>query len=128
MERVHVFGNDYDTPDGTGVRDYIHVMDLAQGHVAALRKLKQGCGLFVCNLGTGRGYSVLEVIRAYEQACGRKIPYVIDPRRPGDVAVCYADPSRARKELGWEAVHTLEDMCKTSWNWQRNNPNGYIEK
>lgn len=128
LERVHVFGNDYDTPDGTGVRDYIHVMDLAQGHVAALRKLKQGCGLFVCNLGTGRGYSVLEVIRAYEQACGRKIPYVIDPRRPGDVAVCYADPSRARKELGWEAVHTLEDMCKTSWNWQRNNPNGYIEK
>ena len=122
---LHVFGGDYPTPDGTGVRDYIHVMDLAEGHVAALRKLKSGCGLFVCNLGTGRGYSVLEVIRAYEEASGRPVPYVVEGRRSGDVAACWADPTRARRELGWTARRSLEEMCASSWNWQRNNPAGY---
>ena len=122
---LHVFGGDYPTPDGTGVRDYIHVMDLAEGHVAALRKLETGCGLFVCNLGTGRGYSVLEVIRAYEKASGRPVPYVVEGRRSGDVAVCWADPTRARQELGWTARRGLEEMCASSWNWQRNNPAGY---
>ncbi len=103
LPELNVFGNDYPTPDGTGVRDYIHVVDLALGHVAALRKLEQNCGLFVCNLGTGNGYSVLEVLHAYEKACGKTLPYAIKPRRPGDIAVCYADPAKARDELGWEA-------------------------
>ena len=125
LEKLHVFGNDYPTPDGTGVRDYIHVVDLARGHVAALKKLATNCGLFVCNLGTGKGYSVLEVLHAYEKACGRTLPYVIDPRRPGDIATCYADPAKARDELGWVAQYGIEDMCASSWKWQSMNPNGY---
>lgn len=122
---LHVFGGDYPTPDGTGVRDYIHVMDLAEGHAAALRRLENGCGLLVCNLGTGRGYSVLEVVRAYEKASGRPIPYVVEDRRPGDAAACWADPTRARQELGWSARRGLDEMCASSWNWQRKNPDGY---
>lgn len=125
LEKLHVFGNDYPTPDGTGVRDYIHVVDLALGHVAALKKLATNCGLFVCNLGTGKGYSVLDVLHAYEKACGKTLPYVIDPRRPGDIAECFADPAKARDELGWEAKFGIEDMCATSWKWQSSNPNGY---
>ena len=120
-----IFGGDYPTRDGTGIRDYIHVVDLARGHVAALRKLEQNCGLFTCNLGTGRGYSVFEVLRAYEKACGHTIPYAVGPRRPGDIAACYADPSKARNEMGWEAEYGLEEMCASSWKWQRMNPNGY---
>ena len=127
-EKVHVFGNDYPTPDGTGVRDYIHVVDLARGHVAALDKLKENCGLFICNLGTGKGYSVLDVLHAYEKACGHPLPYVMDPRRPGDVAACWADPSKARAELGWTAKYGMEEMCATSWRWQSENPNGYGER
>ena len=125
LEQIHVYGNDYPTPDGTGVRDYIHVVDLARGHIAALQKLETNCGLFVCNLGTGRGYSVLEMIKAYEKACGKPLPYVIDPRRPGDIAACYADPSKAQEELGWKAQYDLEEMCASSWKWQSTNPNGY---
>ena len=125
LEKVHVYGSDYPTPDGTGVRDYIHVVDLARGHVAALKKLDAGCGLFVCNLGTGKGYSVLDVLHAYEKACGHELPYVIDPRRPGDIAACYADPAKAREELGWEAKLGIEEMCASSWKWQSANPNGY---
>ena len=125
LKELHVYGNDYPTPDGTGVRDYIHVVDLAKGHLAALRKLETGCGLFVCNLGTGKGYSVLEVLRAYEKACGKTIPYVICDRRAGDIASCYADPGKARSELGWEAKYGIEDMCASSWKWQSMNPNGY---
>ncbi len=125
LEKVHVFGSDYDTPDGTGVRDYIHVVDLAKGHVAALKKLDTNCGLFVCNLGTGNGYSVLDVVHAYEKACGHELPYVIDPRRPGDIASCYADPAKAREELGWSAQLGIEEMCASSWKWQSQNPNGY---
>ena len=125
LEKVHVFGNDYNTPDGTGVRDYIHVVDLARGHVAALKKLSTNCGLFICNLGTGHGYSVLDVIHAYEKACGKTLPYVIDPRRPGDIAECWADPSKAKNELGWVAEYGIEDMCADSWKWQSMNPNGY---
>ena len=125
LEKVHVFGNDYPTPDGTGVRDYIHVVDLARGHVAAIKKLEQKPGLFICNLGTGHGYSVLDVIHAFEKACGKKIPYVIDPRRPGDIAECWCDPSKAKRELGWEAQYGIEEMCAHSWNWQSHNPDGY---
>ena len=125
LEKLHVFGNDYPTADGTGVRDYIHVVDLAKGHVAALRKLEQNCGLFVCNLGTGNGYSVLEALHAYEKACGKTLPYAIKPRRPGDIAKCYADPKKAREELGWEAKYGIEEMCASSYKWQSMNPNGY---
>ena len=125
LEKLHVYGDDYPTHDGTGVRDYIHAVDLARGHVAALRKLAQNCGLFTCNLGTGKGYSVLDVLHAYEKACGKTLPYVIDPRRPGDIAECYADPAKARDELGWEARYGIEEMCASSWKWQSANPNGY---
>ena len=125
LEKVHVFGNDYPTPDGTGVRDYIHVVDLARGHVCAIKKLETGCGLFICNLGTGKGYSVMDVLHAFEKACGKKLPYVIEARRPGDIAECYADPSKAKRELGWVAEYGIEDMCADSWNWQKNNPDGY---
>ena len=125
LERLHVYGGDYPTPDGTGVRDYIHVVDLAKGHVAALDKLRTHRGLFTVNLGTGRGCSVLEVLRAYEAACGKPLPYVIDPRRPGDIAVCCADPQKALEELGWQAQLGIEEMCASSWNWQSKNPNGY---
>ena len=128
LERLHVFGNDYPTPDGTGVRDYIHVVDLARGHVAALKKLGTNCGLFICNLGTGKGYSVLDVLHAYEKACGKTLPYVMDPRRPGDIATCYADPQKALEEMGWRAELGIEEMCASSWKWQSMNPNGYGEK
>lgn len=128
LERLGVFGNDYDTPDGTCVRDYIHVMDLASGHVKALEKMAQNkCGVWVYNLGTGIGYSVLDVIHAFEEAVGLKIPYVFMERRPGDVPQCYAAPLKAEKELGWKAEHDLKDMCRDSWNWQKNNPQGYEE-
>ena len=125
LEKLHVYGDDYPTPDGTGVRDYIHVVDLARGHVAALKKLATGCGLFICNLGTGHGYSVLDVIKAFSKACGKELPYQIDPRRPGDIAECWADPAKAKKELGWEAKYGIDEMCRDSWNWQKNNPNGF---
>lgn len=125
LEKVHVFGNDYNTPDGTGVRDYIHVMDLAEGHVKAVEKLDSKPGVKAINLGTGRGYSVLEIIQAFSKACGKEIPYVIDPRRDGDIDACYADPSLAEKELGWKAQYGLEKMCEDSWRWQQKNPNGY---
>ena len=125
LEKVLVFGNDYPTPDGTGVRDYIHVVDLARGHVAAIKKLEQKPGLFICNLGTGHGYSVLDVIHAFSKACGKESPYVIDPRRPGDIAECWCDPSKAKRELGWEAQYGIEEMCAHSWNWQSHNPDGY---
>ena len=125
LERVSVFGDDYPTPDVTGVRDYIHVADLARGHVLALRKLDAESGEFICNLGTGRGYSVLDVIKSYERACGRHIPYRFAPRRAGDIAAVYADPSKAKKELGWTAKYGLDDMCADSWRWQTMNPDGY---
>ncbi|MGI6571031.1 MAG: UDP-glucose 4-epimerase GalE [Caldicoprobacterales bacterium] len=127
LDKLQIFGDDYDTVDGTGVRDYIHVVDLADGHIAALEKLKQKCGLVIYNLGTGTGYSVLEMVRAFEKIIGASIPYEITERRPGDVAVCFADPTKARKELGWEAKFSLEEMCRDSWNWQKSNPNGYEE-
>lgn len=125
LDHLNVFGDDYNTPDGTGVRDYIHVVDLARGHAAAIAKLEQNCGLFICNLGTGEGYSVLEVIATYEKACGRPIPYEIAPRRTGDIATVYADPTLALQELGWQAEFGIDAMCRDSWNWQRNNPYGY---
>jgi UDP-glucose 4-epimerase len=124
-ERLQVFGNDYDTPDGTGVRDYIHVEDLAEGHVAALRQLFDRPGSLTVNLGTGRGHSVLEVVRAYAAASGRDVPYTVVPRRPGDIAACYADPALARQLLGWSARLDLQRMCEDSWRWQSMNPNGF---
>ena len=118
LKELSIFGNDYETPDGTGVRDYIHVVDLAKGHVAALNKLdKEEKGLYIYNLGTGNGYSVLDMVKAFEKATGKKVPYKIAPRRPGDIATCFADPKKAEKELGWKANKTLEDMCKDSWNY-----------
>ena len=125
LEKLHVFGADYPTPDGTGVRDYIHVVDLARGHVKALQKLETAPGLVIYNLGTGNGYSVLQMLHAFEKACGKELAYVIDPRRPGDIAECWADPAKAKAELGWEAQYDLEDMCRDSWNWQSKNPDGY---
>lgn len=124
-KELNVFGNDYDTPDGTGVRDYIHVMDLAAGHVAALRAIEQNCGLTVYNLGTGQGYSVLEVIKAFQEVNNVTVPYIIKPRRSGDIAICYSDPSKAERELGWHAQYGIREMCRDSWNWQLKNPNGY---
>ena len=124
-DAVHVFGDDYDTPDGTGVRDYIHVMDLAEGHAAALAWMAGRTGCEVFNLGTGRGSSVLEVIHAYARACGRELPYVIEPRRAGDVTANYADCTKARELLGWVARYGIAEMCRDSWNWQSHNPNGY---
>lgn len=125
LPEINVFGNDYDTPDGTGVRDYIHVVDLARGHVKAIERFAKKDGVFICNLGTGHGYSVLDVIHAFEKACGKELPYVIRERRPGDIATCYSSPAKAEKELGWTAEYDLEDMCRDSWNWQQKNPNGY---
>lgn len=125
LPEINVFGDDYDTPDGTGVRDYIHVVDLARGHVKAIERFAKKDGVFVCNLGTGHGYSVLDVIHAFEKACGKELPYVIRERRPGDIATCYSSPAKAEKELGWTAEYDLEDMCRDSWNWQQKNPNGY---
>ena len=124
LKEVGVFGNDYPTPDGTGVRDYIHVVDLAKGHVAAIEKVKTK-GVHIYNLGTGVGYSVLDVIKAFSKACGRELPYVIKPRRDGDVASNFADSSKAKSELGWQAELNLDDMCASSWNWQKKNPHGY---
>lgn len=123
--QLSVFGNDYATHDGTGVRDYIHVVDLARGHLCALDKLQQQAGLLTVNLGTGQGYSVLDMVKAFEQASGRTIAYTITPRRPGDVAACYADPAQAEQLLGWRAEKTLADMCADSWRWQNQNPDGY---
>lgn len=127
LASLGVFGDDYDTPDGTGVRDYIHVVDLAKGHVKAIEKLKDKEGVSVYNLGTGNGYSVLQVLHAFEKACGKELPYTVKPRRAGDIATCYADPSKAAKELGWKAEKGIEEMCADSWRWQSNNPNGYAE-
>ncbi|XP_023614106.1 UDP-glucose 4-epimerase isoform X3 [Myotis lucifugus] len=124
-EALNVFGNDYDTEDGTGVRDYIHVVDLAKGHIAALRKLKDQCGCRIYNLGTGTGYSVLQMVQAMEKASGRKIPYKVVARREGDVAACYANPSLALQELGWTAALGLDRMCEDLWRWQKQNPSGF---
>lgn len=125
LEKLSVFGNDYDTPDGTGVRDYIHVVDLAIGHVKALKKIEDKSGVSIYNLGTGKGYSVLEIVKAFEKACGKEIPYVIRERRPGDIATCYSDPAKAKAELGWEAERNLDEMCEDTWRWQSGHPNGY---
>lgn len=125
LKELGVFGNDYDTPDGTGVRDYIHVVDLAKGHVKAVKKLEDNSGLSIYNLGTGKGYSVLDIVKNFEAATGIKIPYSIKPRRAGDVATCYSDATKAKKELGWEAEYDIKDMCADSWNFQQKNPNGY---
>lgn len=125
LEKVHVFGNDYDTPDGTGVRDYIHVVDLAKGHIKAIEGMEKMNGINIFNLGTGTGYSVLDIIHTFSKVTGKEIPYVIDPRRPGDIATCYSDPTKAYEQLGWKAEKNLEDMCRDSWNWQQKNPNGY---
>lgn len=125
LKELGVFGNDYDTPDGTGVRDYIHVVDLAIGHVKALKKIKEKAGLCVYNLGTGVGYSVLDIVKNFEEATGVKIPYQIKERRAGDIATCYADATKAKEELGWVAERGIKEMCEDSWRWQSNNPNGY---
>ncbi len=125
LDRLSVFGNDYDTPDGTGVRDFIHVVDLAQGHIKTLPKLFTNPGVVTYNLGTGNGFSVLEMVKGFEKASGQKVSYQITDRRPGDIAACYADPSKAREELGWTARKTLEDMCQDTWKWQKNNPDGF---
>lgn len=126
-EKLGVFGNDYDTPDGTGVRDYIHVVDLAAGHVKAIEKLRENPGVEVYNLGTGNGYSVLQVVSAFEKACGHGIPYEIKPRREGDIATCYCDPQKAKEELGWTAKYGIDEMCEDSWRWQSTNPDGYAK-
>ncbi len=125
LDHLTVFGNDYKTHDGTGVRDYIHVVDLAKGHVKALAAIEKKCGVAVYNLGTGKGYSVLDIVHAFEEANGLKIPYEIGPRRPGDIAECYSSPAKAEKELGWKAENGIVEMCRDSWNWQKNNPDGY---
>ncbi|MBO6099475.1 MAG: UDP-glucose 4-epimerase GalE [Prevotella sp.] len=125
-KELGVFGNDYDTPDGTGVRDYIHVCDLAAGHVAALQAIQRKAGLAIYNLGTGHGYSVLDVVKAFIKVNGVDVPYSIKPRRAGDIATCYCNPAKAKAELGWEAKYGIEEMCRDSWNWQKNNPEGYV--
>ena len=125
LEKLGVFGNDYDTPDGTGVRDYIHVVDLAIGHVKAINYIFTDPGLDVINLGTGQGYSVLDMVKAFSRACGKEIPYEIKPRREGDIAMCYADPSKAARVLGWKAERGLDEMCEDTWRWQSQNPGGY---
>lgn len=127
LEKLHIFGNDYDTPDGTGVRDYLHVVDLAKGHVSAIRFAEEHEGLETINLGTGQGYSVLDLVQTFEKVNHLSLPYVIDPRRPGDVASCYADPSYAKELLGWQTEKTLDDMCRDSWHWQESSPHGYDE-
>ena len=124
-KELGIFGNDYDTPDGTGVRDYIHVCDLASGHVAALKAIERQHGLGIYNLGTGHGYSVLDVVKAFEKVNDVKVPYSIKPRRPGDIAICFCNPAKAEAELGWKAQYGIEEMCRDSWNWQKNNPEGY---
>lgn len=127
LQTIGVFGNDYDTPDGTGVRDYIHVVDLAKGHVKAIDMIKKNPGVKIYNLGTGNGYSVLDVIKAFSVACGKELPYVIKERRPGDIASCYSDATLAKEELGWVAEYGIAEMCEDSWRWQSNNPNGYAD-
>ena len=127
LDCLGVYGDDYDTPDGTGVRDYIHVVDLADGHVKALKKIEENAGLKIYNLGTGHGYSVLDIVKNFEAANDIKIPYVIKERRPGDIATCYCDPGKAEQELGWKAKYGIKEMCADSWRWQKNNPNGYDE-
>lgn len=126
-KELGVFGNDYDTHDGTGVRDYIHVVDLAKAHVCALSAITRQCGVGIYNIGTGHGYSVLDVVNAFVKVNGVDVPYSIKPRRPGDIATCYCDPAKAKAELGWEAKFGIEEMCRDSWNFQKNNPNGYEE-
>lgn len=125
LKKLQIYGNDYPTPDGTGVRDYIHAVDLAQGHLKALDKVKATAGVEAYNLGTGRGYSVLEMVAAFENVTGKRIPYQIVGRRPGDIGVCYADPRKAERELGWTARMGIEEMCRDAWRWQTHNPNGY---
>lgn len=125
LEKLHIFGNDYDTPDGTGVRDYIHVVDLARGHVCAIKYAAENKGADVINLGTGKGYSVLEMVKTFSEVSGVNIPYEINARRAGDIAECYADPTKAKEKLGWVAEKNLRDMCRDSWRWQKNNPHGY---
>jgi UDP-glucose 4-epimerase len=125
LEKLSVFGNDYPTPDGTGVRDYIHVVDLALGHVKALEKLTTNPGVVIYNLGTGNGYSVLDMVKAFEKASGKTVAYQIVDRRPGDIATCYANPAKAKEEMGWEATRGIEEMCNDAWRWQSDNPNGY---
>lgn len=125
LDHLTIFGDDYDTPDGTGVRDYIHVVDLARGHVKAIKKLKKGSGLSIYNLGTGKGYSVLDIVKNFEKASGVKIPYIIGKRREGDIAICYSDAKKAKKELDFEAEYGIFEMCRDSYNWQKKNPNGY---
>ena len=125
LKELSVFGNDYNTPDGTGVRDYIHVVDLAKGHIKALEKLDTNSGLVTYNLGTGKGYSVLDLVKAFSKASGKEIPYKIVDRRAGDIGVCYADPKKANENLGWKAEKSIEEMCEDSWRWQSNNPKGY---
>ena len=128
LDHLGVFGDDYNTPDGTGVRDYIHVVDLAVGHVKALKKIEENAGVCVYNLGTGIGYSVLDMVHAFEKACGKAIPYQIKARRAGDIATCYADASKAEAELNWIAERDLDKMCEDSWRWQSQNPDGYGTK
>lgn len=128
LEKLHIFGNDYDTPDGTGVRDYIHVVDLARGHVCAIKYAAENKGADVINLGTGKGYSVLEMVKTFSEVSGVNIPYEINARRAGDIAECYADPTKAKEKLGWVAEKNLRDMCRDSWRWQKNNPHGYDDK
>ena len=125
LPRLGVFGDDYPTPDGTGVRDYIHVVDLALGHVKAIERIDKKQGLSIYNLGTGKGYSVLDIVHSFEEASGKEIPYDIKPRRSGDIAECYADPTKAKEELGWSASRGIKEMCIDSWRWQSSNPNGY---
>lgn len=127
LKELGIFGNDYDTPDGTGVRDYIHVVDLAIGHVKTIKKLDEKVGLAIYNLGTGKGYSVLDIVKNFEAATGVKIPYVIKPRRAGDIATCYSNADKAKRELGWEAQYDIKEMCEDSWRWQSMNPNGYAD-
>jgi UDP-glucose 4-epimerase len=130
LPKLEVYGKDYSTPDGTGVRDYIHVQDLARGHLCALRKLAESTctGINVWNLGTGQGYSVLQIVAAFEAASGRKVPYKIVPRRPGDIALCFADPAKANQELGWQAQLGLEDIMRDAWRWVRDNPDGFTPR
>ena len=125
LDHLNVFGDDYPTRDGTGERDYIHVMDLADGHVKALKKFEDAPGVYIYNLGTGQGYSVLDMIHAFSKAVGKEIPYVIKPRRPGDIDVCYSDPSKAERELEWKAARGIRQMCEDAWRWQSHNPGGY---
>lgn len=127
LKELGIFGNDYNTHDGTGVRDYIHVVDLAKGHVNALDKIKENCGLKIYNLGRGEGASVLDIVNSFQKATGIKIPYSIKPRRPGDIDSCFCDPSKAERELNWKAQYDIETMCRDSWNWQKNNPKGYLK-